>query len=96
MMIGIGFRERDTAFDFKNCLNEYVRYIDRMALAARMSAAAEDETHSHCEAEDLQQENAEEGQETTVGSTYSALPRQVETVEGADKVRETELPGRSG
>ena len=24
--LGIGFRERETAFDFKSCLNEYVRY----------------------------------------------------------------------
>ena len=36
--IGIGFRERDVAFDFKNCLNEYVRYIDRMAKADEMKA----------------------------------------------------------
>jgi adaptin ear-binding coat-associated protein 1/2 len=33
VLIGIGFRERDTAFDFKNALNDYVRYIDRMSTA---------------------------------------------------------------
>jgi len=35
--IGIGFRERDTAFDFRNALNECVRFVDRMALASSMS-----------------------------------------------------------
>ena len=37
--IGIGFREREVAFDFKNALNEYVKYIDRMALAEKMANA---------------------------------------------------------
>jgi adaptin ear-binding coat-associated protein 1/2 len=41
--IGIGFRERDVAFDFKNCLNEYVRYIDRMAKAEEMHTSAVDQ-----------------------------------------------------
>jgi hypothetical protein len=36
MHLGIGFRERDTAFDFKNALNEFVRYIDRMSTAEEM------------------------------------------------------------
>jgi hypothetical protein len=36
VMIGIGFRERDAAFDFKSSLNEYVRYVDRMDLAEKM------------------------------------------------------------
>jgi len=35
--IGVGFRERDTSFDFKNALNDYVRFIDRMALADQMA-----------------------------------------------------------
>ena len=35
--IGVGFRERETAFDFKSALNEYVRYVDRMALATQMA-----------------------------------------------------------
>ena len=35
--MGIGFREREAAFDFKNCLNEYVRYVERMALAAKLA-----------------------------------------------------------
>jgi hypothetical protein len=38
-LIGIGFRERDQAFDFKNALNEYVKYVDRMHLAEKL--------HSH-------------------------------------------------
>lgn len=40
--LGIGFRERETAFDFKSSLNEYVRYIDRMATAEEMAKEQED------------------------------------------------------
>jgi hypothetical protein len=36
-LIGIGFRDRETSFDFKNILNEYVRYVDRMAEAEKLS-----------------------------------------------------------
>jgi len=39
-LIGIGFRDRETSFDFKNILNEYVRYIDRMAQAEKLSNEA--------------------------------------------------------
>ena len=35
LLVGIGFRERDTSFDFKNCLNDYVRYVDRMSAAEK-------------------------------------------------------------
>ena len=38
-LIGIGFRERETAFDFKNALNEYVRYVGRLSLAEEMASA---------------------------------------------------------
>lgn len=38
ILIGLGFRERETAFDFKTALNEYVKYIDRMALADKLSS----------------------------------------------------------
>ena len=38
LLVGIGFRERDTSFDFKNCLNDYVRYVDRMAAAEKSKA----------------------------------------------------------
>lgn len=38
-MIGVGFREREQAFDFKNCLNEYVRFIDRQHRAQHLAAA---------------------------------------------------------
>ncbi len=34
--IGIGFREREVAFDLKNTINEYVRYVDRMAKAEEL------------------------------------------------------------
>lgn len=37
-MIGIGFRERDEAFDFKNCLNDYVKFINRMELASNLAS----------------------------------------------------------
>ena len=30
MLLGVGFRERDQSFDFKNCLNDYTRFVDRM------------------------------------------------------------------
>jgi len=30
-LIGIGFEDRDPAFEFKSCLNEYIRYVDRMS-----------------------------------------------------------------
>ena len=40
-LIGIGFRERETSFDFKNVLNEYIRYIDRLHLAQEMAAKRE-------------------------------------------------------
>jgi adaptin ear-binding coat-associated protein 1/2 len=37
-MIGVGFRERETAFDFKNTLNEYIRFVDRMNIAEELVA----------------------------------------------------------
>ena len=40
--IGIGFREREVAFDVKNALNEYVRFIDRMAKADEMQEKADE------------------------------------------------------
>ncbi len=42
MMLGVGFRERDTALDFKQVLNDYVRFVDRMAAADAAAAAAGD------------------------------------------------------
>jgi hypothetical protein len=42
-MIGIGFRERDAAFDFKNVMNEYVRYIDRSAKAEEVDLLGMDD-----------------------------------------------------
>jgi len=44
-LLGIGFREREVSFDFKNVLNEYVRYVDRMHTAktlAERRAAGDD------------------------------------------------------
>ena len=40
-LVGIGFRERETSFDFKNVLNEYIRYIDRLHLAEELAAKRE-------------------------------------------------------
>jgi hypothetical protein len=36
-MIGVGFRERESSFDFKSVLNEYVRYVDRTAKAEQIT-----------------------------------------------------------
>jgi len=36
-LLGVGFRERETAFDLKNVLNEYVRFVDRMDTAKRLA-----------------------------------------------------------
>lgn len=36
-MIGIGFRDRDVAFDLKSVLNDYIRYVDRSAKAEENS-----------------------------------------------------------
>lgn len=48
-LIGVGFREREQAFDFKNCLNEYVKFVDRMYLASKMadSLSLQDSSSSH-------------------------------------------------
>ena len=45
-LIGIGFRERDTAFDFKNVLNDYVRYLDRSATAEKLKTLWQEREHS--------------------------------------------------
>ncbi len=47
-LIGIGFREREQAFDFKNSLNEYVKFVDRMYLASKMadSLSIHDDGHN--------------------------------------------------
>ena len=44
--IGVGFRERETAFDVKNALNEYVRFIDRMAKAEEIHSKSIEEVSS--------------------------------------------------
>jgi hypothetical protein len=46
MRLGIGFTERDTAFDFRCALNECIRYVDRLLRADQLSSdttTAEDE-----------------------------------------------------
>lgn len=43
--IGIGFRERDTAFEFKNCLNDYIRYINRREQAKLMAQEVKSRIH---------------------------------------------------
>ena len=35
-MLGIGFTERDTAFDFRNALNEIMRFVTRMKTAEQV------------------------------------------------------------
>lgn len=44
--IGIGFREREIAFDLKNVLNDYVRYVDRMAHAEELHSKQEDDVRT--------------------------------------------------
>ena len=44
-LIGVGFRERDTAFDFKNVLNDYVRYLDRSATAEKLKTLWQEREH---------------------------------------------------
>lgn len=36
-LLGIGFRDREVSFDFKNVLNEYVRFVDRMDAAKKLA-----------------------------------------------------------
>ena len=36
-----GVQEREVAFDFKNALNEYVKYIDRMHMATQIAEKRE-------------------------------------------------------
>lgn len=43
--LGLGFREREQAFDFKNALNEYLRYIDRSQLAEKLSLMSHQDHH---------------------------------------------------
>jgi hypothetical protein len=46
-LLGVGFRERDDAFDLKNSLNDYVKFINRMDLASHMAAAPMGEFGAH-------------------------------------------------
>jgi len=39
-LVGVGFRDRECAFDFKNCLNDYVKFVNRMQLASQLAANA--------------------------------------------------------
>ena len=59
--IGIGFREREVAFDFKNSLNEYVKYIDRMALADKMANEAYDSVDKDANEKKKEEEEDEVG-----------------------------------
>jgi adaptin ear-binding coat-associated protein 1/2 len=63
-LLGIGFREREVAFDFKSVLNEYVRYVDRMDDAKKLAerrAAGDDSV----DVVDLSLPSAHEGQEVS-------------------------------
>jgi hypothetical protein len=46
-LLGVGFRERDDAFDLKNSLNDYVKFINRMDLASQMASAPMGEFGTH-------------------------------------------------
>lgn len=46
-LLGIGFREREDAFDLKNCLNDYVKFVSRMDLASQLAAAPLTDDFSH-------------------------------------------------
>lgn len=43
-LIGVGFREREDAFDLKNSLNDYVKFINRMNLASQLASNPLDNT----------------------------------------------------
>jgi adaptin ear-binding coat-associated protein 1/2 len=66
--IGIGFRDREVAFDFKNSLNEYVRYIDRMALGEELA-----KQNMEKEANDGEGEECETGGEKGASSLLAHL-----------------------
>ena len=51
-LIGVGFREREVAFDFKNALNEYVKYIDRMHIASEITEKRERGEHGNDDDDD--------------------------------------------
>mmetsp|Transcript_11478 Transcript_11478/g.18804 ORF Transcript_11478/g.18804 Transcript_11478/m.18804 type:complete len:263 (-) Transcript_11478:232-1020(-) len=38
-LVGVGFRDREPAFDLKNCLNDYVKFINRMELASQLASS---------------------------------------------------------
>lgn len=38
MRLGIGFTERETAFDFRCALNDCIRYVDRLLRADQLSS----------------------------------------------------------
>ena len=40
------FLDRDPAFEFKNCLNEYIRYMDRMRRADASAHINDDEVYA--------------------------------------------------
>ena len=63
-LIGVGFRERDTAFDFKNVLNDYVRYLDRSATAEKLKSLWQEREHGTTTSSGLIGTNSEIGNGT--------------------------------
>jgi hypothetical protein len=77
-LIGVGFRERDDAFDLKNCLNEYVKFINRMDLASQLAAASlTDAPIVHNGSVDEEQDADGAGGEYLVCSTDKVRPHAV-------------------
>ena len=55
-LIGIGFRDREPAFDLKNCLNDYVKFINRMDLAAKLAINSNNNNNTNAGVDHQQQQ----------------------------------------
>lgn len=80
-MIGIGFRERESAFDFKSVLNDYLRYVDRMELAS-MSLANDFKKRVEGDSEEEDENN-----ELTHGSSAASVPSKDLSIKSGEKIK---------
>lgn len=64
-LIGIGFRDREPAFDLKNCLNDYVKFINRMDLAAKLAINSNNNNNNTNAGVDHQQQQQDDDASTS-------------------------------